>query len=246
MRKPIIVGNWKMNKLSKDAMDFVKAVDGKLHDKADFGIAPAFTALWTAQHYAENLIVAAQNVHFEPSGAYTGEVSIEMLQELGIKWVILGHSERRQYFNETDAAINKKAQACLSNGLTPIICVGETLEEFEADKTEEVVRRQTRECLSGLEGDLKSIVIAYEPVWAIGTGKSADKDIAQNVCALIRDEIKNVFSAEEAEAIRIQYGGSVKPHNIKEYMEQPDVDGALVGGASLKVDSFLELVEAVK
>ncbi len=246
MRKPIIVGNWKMNKLSKDAMDFVKEVDGKLHDAGDFGIAPPYTALWTAQHYAENLIVAAQNVHFEPSGAYTGEVSIEMLQELGIKWVILGHSERRQYYNETDEAINKKVKVCLENGLTPIVCVGETLEEFEADKTEEVVRRQTRDCLANLEGDVNSIVIAYEPVWAIGTGKSATKEIAQDTCALIRDELKNVLSQEAAETIRIQYGGSVKPDNIAEYLAQPDVDGALVGGASLKVDSFLELVNAVK
>ena len=246
MRKPIIIGNWKMNKLSKEAIDFVKAVDGNLHDGADFGIAPAYTALAAAVEHASNLIVAAQNVHYQPNGAYTGEISIEMLKELNIDWVILGHSERRQYFNETDAEINKKVKACLEHGLTPIVCVGELLEEFEAGKTEEVVRRQVHDCLVGVEGNVQSIVVAYEPVWAIGTGKSATVEIAQNTCALVRDELKKVFNEEVAEAIRIQYGGSVKPSNIKEYMAQPDIDGALIGGASLKVDSFLEIVEAVK
>lgn len=246
MRKPIIIGNWKMNKLSKEAIDFVKAVDGNLHDGADFGIAPAYTALAAAVEHASNLIVAAQNVHYQPSGAYTGEISIEMLKELNVEWVILGHSERRQYFNETDAEINKKVKACLEHGLTPIVCVGELLEEFEAGKTEEVVRRQVHDCLVGVEGNVQSIVVAYEPVWAIGTGKSATVEIAQNTCALVRDELKKVFNEEVAEAIRIQYGGSVKPSNIKEYMAQPDIDGALIGGASLKVDSFLEIVEAVK
>ncbi len=246
MRKPIIVGNWKMNKLSSEASEFVKAVDSKLHDKADFGVAPTFTALSSARQEAENLIIAAQNVHFEPSGAYTGEVSIEMIKDLNVTWAILGHSERRQYFNETDESINKKVKACLSAGVTPIVCVGETLEEFEANQTEEVVRRQTRDCLKELEGNVNSIVLAYEPVWAIGTGKSATTEIAQNTCALIRDELKNVLGEEAAQAIRIQYGGSVKPDNIAEYLSQPDVDGALVGGASLKVDSFLELVNAVK
>lgn len=246
MRKPIIIGNWKMNKLSKEAIDFVKAVDGNLHDGADFGIAPTYTALAAAREHASNLIVAAQNVHYQPSGAYTGEISIEMLKELNVEWVILGHSERRQYFNETDAEINKKVKACLEHGLTPIVCVGELLEEFEAGKTEEVVRRQVHDCLVGVEGNVQSIVVAYEPVWAIGTGKSATVEIAQNTCALVRDELKKVFNEEVAEAIRIQYGGSVKPSNIKEYMAQPDIDGALIGGASLKVDSFLEIVEAVK
>lgn len=246
MRKPIIIGNWKMNKLSKEAIDFVKAVDGNLHDGADFGIAPAYTALASAVEHASNLIVSAQNVHYQPSGAYTGEISIEMLKELNVEWVILGHSERRQYFNETDAEINKKVKACLEHGLTPIVCVGELLEEFEAGKTEEVVRRQVHDCLVGVEGNVQSIVVAYEPVWAIGTGKSATVEIAQNTCALVRDELKKVFNEEVAEAIRIQYGGSVKPSNIKEYMAQPDIDGALIGGASLKVDSFLEIVEAVK
>lgn len=246
MRKPIIVGNWKMNKLAKEAMEFVKEVDSKLHNRADFGVAPTYTSLWAAQQNATDLIVAAQNVHFEENGAFTGEVSIDMLKEMGVKWAILGHSERRQYFNETDETVNKKVKACLANGLTPIVCVGETLEEFEADQTEEVVRRQTRDCLSDLSGDVNHIVVAYEPVWAIGTGKSATTEIAQNTCALIRDEIKNVLGEEAANAIRIQYGGSVKPDNIEEYLSQPDVDGALVGGASLKVGSFLELVNAVK
>lgn len=246
MRKPIIVGNWKMNKLAREAFHFVQDVEPHLHDGADFGVAPSFVSLFSAHENAKKLIVAAQNVHFEESGAYTGEVSIDMLKELGIDWVILGHSERRQYFNETDETINKKVKACLAKDVTPIVCVGETLDEFEAGKTEEVVRRQTRDCLAGLEGKVDHIVVAYEPVWAIGTGKSADKEIAQNTCALIRDELKSVLGQEAAEAIRIQYGGSVKPDNIAEYLAQPDVDGALVGGASLKVESFLELVNAVK
>lgn len=248
MRKPIIVGNWKMNKTYQEAVDFVKEVDPKLEGMThgDFGVAPTYLGLWGAQDAAKNLIISAQNVHFEPSGAYTGEVSVEMLKDINISWTILGHSERRQYFGETDETVNKKVKVCLEKGITPIVCVGESLEEFEAERTEEVVRKQLSEGLKDLSGDVKSIVIAYEPIWAIGTGKSATTEIAQNTCAIVRDELKNIFGEEAAEAIRIQYGGSVKPENIKEYMAQPDIDGALVGGASLKVDSFLELINAVK
>lgn len=246
MRKPIIVGNWKMNKRASEAKEFVKAIEPLLHDQADFGIAPAFTALAEAKDKAENLIVAAQNVHWEPSGAYTGEVSIDMLKELGIEWVILGHSERRQYFNETDETINKKVLAVLDAGLKPIVCVGETLDEFEGNQTEAVVRRQVAECFAGVAADKAAdIVVAYEPVWAIGTGKSATTEIAQNTCALVRDELKKVLGEVAAETIRIQYGGSVKPDNIKDYMAQPDIDGALIGGASLKVDSYKEIIDAL-
>lgn len=235
-----------MNKLTSETVKFVKEVDSKLHDNADFGIGAPFTALSKAVENAKNLIISAENVHFEKSGAFTGEVSIDMLKDLGVNWVILGHSERRQYFNETDETVNKKVLACLENGVTPIVCVGETLEEFEANKTEEVVRHQVAQAFKGVSGDVKHVVVAYEPVWAIGTGKSATSEIAQNTCALVRDELAKVLGEENANAIRIQYGGSVKPENIKEYMAQPDVDGALVGGASLKADSFLELVNAVK
>lgn len=246
MRKPVIFGNWKMNKTNAEALEFVSGVDVFVTDKADFGVAVPFTALDTSIKAAKNLHIAAQNVHFEPNGAYTGEISVGMLAELGTKWVVLGHSERRQYFNETDADIQKKAAVCIAAGITPIVCVGETLFEFEADKTESVVRKQVAGCLSGLDGaDVANLVIAYEPVWAIGTGKSATVEIAQNTCALVRDEVKNLFGDDVASKVRIQYGGSVNPENIKEYMSQEDVDGALIGGASLKVDSFKAIIDAI-
>lgn len=246
MRKPVIFGNWKMNKTNAEALEFVSGVDGFVTDKADFGVAVPFTALDTSIKAANKLNIAAQNVHFEPNGAYTGEISVGMLDELGTKWVVLGHSERRQYFNETDADIQKKAAASIAAGITPIVCVGETLFEFEAEKTESVVRKQVAGCLSGLDGaDVANLVIAYEPVWAIGTGKSATVEIAQNTCALVRDEVRNLFGDDVASKVRIQYGGSVNPTNIKEYMSQEDVDGALIGGASLQVDSFKAIIDAI-
>ena len=170
-----------------------------------------------------------------------------MLNELDTKWVVLGHSERRQYFNETDADVQRKAIASLEAGITPIICVGETLFEFEADMTESVVRKQVSGCISELKPeDVSNLVIAYEPVWAIGTGKSATVAIAQDTCALVRDEVRNIFGDDVASKVRIQYGGSVKPDNIEEYMSQEDVDGALIGGASLEVDSFKAIIDAIK
>ncbi len=247
MRKPIIVGNWKMNKTIAEATAFFAGVEGKLHDDAEFGVGAPFTALKDSVAAAKGLFVAAQNVHFEDSGAYTGEVSLPMLLEIGVKWVILGHSERRQYFNESDEAINKKAKKCFASGVTPIICCGETLEQFEAGLTEAVVRKQVAACLDGFSvEDVKKLVIAYEPIWAIGTGKNATKEIAQTTCAIVRDEVAVHFGKEAADACRVQYGGSVKPDNIAEYMAEPDIDGALIGGASLKVDSFLAIVNAVK
>ncbi len=247
MRKPIIFGNWKMNKTNAQALEFVNGVDGFVTDKADFGVAVPFTALETANKAAKNLKIAAQNVHFEANGAYTGEISVEMLKELGTEWVVLGHSERRQYFNETDADVQKKAAASIAAGITPIVCVGETLFEFEADKTERVVRKQVAGCLSGLDAEaVANLVIAYEPVWAIGTGKSATVEIAQNTCALVRDEVRNLFGDDIASRVRVQYGGSVNPSNIEEYMSQADVDGALIGGASLEVDSFKAIIDAIK
>ena len=247
MRKPIIVGNWKMNKTIAEAVDFITQIDPICHQDADFGIAAPFLSLEASVKNAKNLLVAAQNMCYMDSGAYTGEVSVHMLKEVGVKWVVLGHSERRQYWAETDEAVNKKSLKALENGLTPIVCVGETNDQFEAGQTESVCRAQTKACLADMTADqVASLVIAYEPVWAIGTGKSATVEIAQNTCALIRDEVKKNHGAEAAEKVRIQYGGSVKPENIVEYLASKDIDGALIGGASLKVDSFTAIIEAVK
>lgn len=247
MRKPIIVGNWKLNKTIAEAVDFIQQIEPVLHDDADFGVATSYLALQASVAKAKKLIVAAQNMSDKDSGAFTGEVSADMLKEVGVKWTLLGHSERRQYWAETDASVNAKAKKAIEKGLTPIVCVGETLQEFEAGLTEKVCRTQTKACLDGLTADqVANLVIAYEPVWAIGTGKNATKDIAQATCALIRDEVKANFGADAANKVRIQYGGSVKPENIKEYLAEKDIDGALIGGASLKVDSFTAIIEAVK
>lgn len=244
MRKPIIFGNWKMNKTIAEAVEFVNAVDASVKDNADWGIAVPFTALAKTKETAKNLLVAAENVHFKDSGAYTGEISAAMLKEIGIEWVVIGHSERRQYFGETDETVNLRTKQALANEITPIVCVGETLEQFEAGITEEVVRTQTAAALKDLcPNCVKKVVIAYEPVWAIGTGKTATNEIAQNTCAIVRDEVKKIFGEEAAEAVRIQYGGSVKPEGIKALLEQPDIDGALVGGASLVADSYIAMIE---
>lgn len=247
MRKPIVFGNWKMNKTNAEAKAFFNAVKGQLHDRVEFGIGTPFTCLEQSVLTAEGVHVAAQNVHYEPSGAFTGEVSVGMLQELNIKWVILGHSERRAYFNETDESVNKKVKAVLAAGMTPIVCVGETLEQFEANKTKEVVQNSVEKSLEGLSAqEMSGIVIAYEPVWAIGTGKSATQEIAQATCKLVREKVAEMVGQEAADALRIQYGGSVKPHNIAAYMSEPDIDGALIGGAALKAESFIEIADAIK
>lgn len=189
--------------------------------------------------------IGAQNMHFEESGAYTGEISPVALADLGVKYVILGHSERREMFNETDDAVNKKTLAAFKHQLTPIVCCGETLEERENGQTNELVGNQVKQALVGLTVEqVKQTVIAYEPIWAIGTGKSSTAEDANEVCAHIRTVVAEQFSQDVANAVRIQYGGSVKPANIKEYMAQPDIDGALVGGASLEASSFLQLLEA--
>ena len=243
-RKPIIFGNWKMNKTIAEAKAFVAKVDPEVKDNADWGIGVPFTMLQATKEAAKNLKVAAENVHFKDSGAYTGEVSAAMLKEIGIEWVIIGHSERRQYFGETDETVNLRTKQAIANDITPIVCVGETLDQFEAGITEQVVRTQTAAALKDLcPKCVAKIVIAYEPVWAIGTGKTATNEIAQNTCAIIRDEIKKIFGEEAAEAVRIQYGGSVKPAGIKALLEQPDIDGALVGGASLVEDSYIAMIE---
>lgn len=247
MRKPIVFGNWKMNKTIAEATAFFDAVKGQLHDNVEFGIATPYTCLAQSALVAQGLHVAAQNVHYEPSGAFTGEISIEMLQELNVNWVILGHSERRAYFNETDETVNKKVKAVLAAGMTPIVCVGETLDQFEAGKTKEVVQNSVAKSLEGLSSqEMSGIVIAYEPVWAIGTGKNATQEIAQATCKLVREKVAEMVGQEAAEALRIQYGGSVKPQNIAQYMSEPDIDGALIGGAALKSESFIEIANAIK
>ncbi len=247
MRKPIIVGNWKMNKTNTEAIAFVNEIEKVLHDAADFGVGVPFTALKDAQAQSSKLIVASQNVHFEDNGAYTGEISAEMLKDINVAWAIVGHSERREMFNETDETVNKKIKQLTANGMNAIACCGETLEHFEAGKTEEVVRNQVSGMLEGLDAAVvANLVIAYEPIWAIGTGKSATMEIAQDTCAIVRDQVKVLYGQEVADKVRIQYGGSVKPDNIAAYMSQEDIDGALIGGASLQVESFTEIVNAVK
>ena len=243
MRKPIIVGNWKMNKTIAETKAFVEAVDPYVTETADWGIATPYLALQTAKENAKKLLVAAENCHFKDSGAYTGEVSVAMLKEIGVEWVILGHSERRQYFGETDETVNAKMLQVLKNDLTPIVCVGETLEEYEAGVTKEVCRTQTVAAFKDVcPKCAERVVIAYEPVWAIGTGKTATNEIAQDVCAYIRSVVAELYGQDTADKVRIQYGGSVKPEGLKTLLEQPDIDGALVGGASLKAETFIELI----
>ena len=247
MRKPIIVGNWKMNKTIAETKAFCEAVDPEVNNSATFGIATPYLDLQTALASTKNLIVAAENCHFKYSGAYSGEVSVPMLEEIGLKYCIIGHSERRTMFGDTDETVNLKAKRLLAAGITPILCIGETEAQFDAGETKEVIKRQLNGSLADLTPEqVGGMVLAYEPIWAIGTGKSADKVIAENCCAYVREVVKEMVGEEAAEKVRIQYGGSVKPENIKEYMAQPDIDGALIGGASLKVDSFKAIMEAVK
>ncbi|MEF2095934.1 triose-phosphate isomerase [Peribacillus frigoritolerans] len=249
MRKPIIAGNWKMNKTLSEATAFLEEVSNLIPKQDVIDTVVCAPALFLDQLVqaakGTDVKIGAQNMHFEESGAFTGEISPIALADLGVSYVILGHSERREMFNETDEAVNKKAHAAFAHGLTPIVCCGETLEQREAGETNDFVGSQIEKGLAGLSDDqLKQAVIAYEPIWAIGTGKSSSAQDANEVCAHIRSVVADKFSNEAAAAIRIQYGGSVKPENIKEYMAQPDIDGALVGGASLKSDSFLQLLEA--
>ncbi|MBT2615212.1 MULTISPECIES: triose-phosphate isomerase [unclassified Bacillus (in: firmicutes)] len=249
MRKPIIAGNWKMNKTLSEATAFLEEVSNLIPKQDVIDTVVCAPALFLDQLVqaakGTDVKIGAQNMHFEESGAFTGEISPISLADLGVSYVILGHSERREMFNETDEAVNKKAHAAFAHQLTPIVCCGETLEQREAGETNDFVGSQIEKGLAGLSDDqLKQAVIAYEPIWAIGTGKSSSAQDANEVCAHIRSVVADKFSNEAAAAIRIQYGGSVKPENIKEYMAQPDIDGALVGGASLKSDSFLQLLEA--
>ena len=249
MRKPIIAGNWKMQKVLSEATSFVDEVKGQIPspDRVDAVVcAPAlFLERLVSNVSGSDLKVGAQNMHFEESGAFTGEISPVALADLGVHYVILGHSERREMFAETDETVNQKTHAAFKHGLTPIVCCGETLEQRESGQTNALVEAQIQKGLAGLTVDqANQVVIAYEPIWAIGTGKSSSAEDANEVCAHIRKVVAEQFSGEVAEAVRIQYGGSVKPGNIAEYMAQPDIDGALVGGASLEPQSFLQLLEA--
>lgn len=249
MRKPIIAGNWKMHKVLSEATSFVVEVKDSVpaSDKIDSVVcAPAlFLERLVSAVNGTDLKIGAQNMHFEENGAFTGEISPVALNDLGVNYVILGHSERREMFAETDETVNKKTLAAFTHNLIPIVCCGETLEERESGKTNELVGAQVEKALAGLtEEQVKQTVIAYEPIWAIGTGKSSSAEDANEVCAYIRKVVAEQFSQDVANAVRIQYGGSVKPGNIAEYMAQPDIDGALVGGASLEPDSFLQLLEA--
>jgi triosephosphate isomerase len=247
-RKLIIAGNWKMNKTVAEALSLVNSLKIELANvkEVDMVVCPPFTALESVSKEIldSNIRLGAQNMSEHNVGAYTGEIAAVMLKEFSVRYVILGHSERRQYQKETDALISKKARAVLGASLKPIICVGETLAEREAAKTEEVLDTQVRGSLAGLSGDdMLESVIAYEPVWAIGTGKTATTQQAQDAHAFIRGLLVKLFDENVARKVRIQYGGSVKPSNARELMSQPDVDGALVGGASLEARSFADIIK---
>ena len=245
MRKPIIAGNWKMHKTIAEALEFVNEVKDRVNnDKVEAVICAPFTLLKDLKQATKgtNIKIGAQNMHFEEKGAFTGEISPLMLKELDMDYVVIGHSERRQYFNETDETVNKKVLKTLEVGIDPILCVGETLEEREAGNTKDVCKVQVEKALENVsKEDLAKVVIAYEPVWAIGTGKTATSEDANDVIAYIREVVANLYG-ELANEVRIQYGGSVKPSNVAEIMNQSDIDGALVGGASLEANDYVELV----
>ena len=248
-RKYFIAGNWKMNKTAAEATALIDAIKAKVgsQDKVDVAVCPPFTALGAASKAlaGSTIKLGAQNMHFEAHGAFTGEVAADMLKEFSCTYVILGHSERREYFKECNCLINKKVKAVLANGMKPILCVGEKLEEREAGKTLDIVSEQT---VKGLEGiskeDAKNVVVAYEPVWAIGTGKTATPAMAQEVHAAIRKVLADAFGADVADSIQILYGGSMKPENADALLAEKDIDGGLIGGAALKADSFVALIES--
>ncbi len=245
MRKPVIAGNWKMYKNVAEARALAKGLRANVSGVTDREIVlcPPFTALTAVLDEVKGCAIAVggQNAHWEKQGAFTGEAAAPALADLGCRYAIVGHSERRQYFAETDATVNKRMQAVIAAGLTPIVCIGETLQEREANQTFAVIERQMKEGLKGL-ADPATLVIAYEPVWAIGTGKTATPAQAQEVHAFIRQLYGKMYNAAAAQAVRILYGGSVKPDNMAALMGQPDIDGGLVGGASLEVDSFTKII----
>ena len=250
-RKAIIAGNWKMNMTPSEAAVAVKKtaelVEGK--NGCEIVLCVPFVDIAAAIEAAKgtNVKIGAQNVHFEAKGAFTGEISASMLTECGVEYVVIGHSERRQYFGETDETVNLRLKAALDAGITPILCVGEVLTEREQDVTAEVVARQTKIALLDVDADaVKNVIIAYEPVWAIGTGKTATSDQADEVCGIIRDVLAAKYGKDVAEAVTIQYGGSMKPDNAKELLSKYHVDGGLIGGASLKAADFTAIVDAAQ
>ena len=246
MRRKVIAGNWKMNMLPNEAIKFIEELTPLVKDtKNEVIICVPYIDLFYALLHVQgtNIKVGAQNMHWEEKGAYTGEVSGPMLKSIGVEYVIIGHSERRQYFAETDETVNKKIKAALSNGLKPIVCVGETLEQREKGITNEIITNQVEKAFDGIEAkDLEKIIIAYEPIWAIGTGKTATKEDANDTIIEIRKKLSEIYGQNEADRVIIQYGGSVKSSNAKELFEMSDIDGGLVGGASLKADEFSKIV----
>jgi len=246
MRKPIIAGNWKMHKTINEALELVNQIKNEVSETdIEVVVCCPFTMLREVKNALKgsNLKLGAQNMHFEDEGAFTGEISANMLKDIGVDYVIIGHSERRQYFNETDETVNKKVVKAIEKGLKPIVCIGETLEERESNKTFDVIKRQTLAAFENINSEyMENIVIAYEPVWAIGTGRTASSKEANEVIAHIRSLIEEKYGVEISEEVRIQYGGSVKSSNATEIMNETDIDGALVGGASLKAEEFLGIV----
>ena len=249
-RKKIIAGNWKMNMTPSEAVKLVETLKPLVvNDEVDVVFCvPAIDIIPVVEAAkGTNIQVGAENMYFEEKGAYTGEISPAMLVDAGVKYVVLGHSERREYFGETNEDVNKKVLKAFEHGITPIMCCGESLEQREQGITMDWIRQQVKVGLQNVTADqAKTMVIAYEPIWAIGTGKSASQDDAQKMCKVVRDVVAADFGQEVADKVRVQYGGSVKPENVAEYMACPDVDGALVGGASLEAESFLALLDFVK
>lgn len=251
MKRKILIGNWKMNKTMQQAIEFANAVREKANEVEKkniiLGIAPGYLCLPILKKLGGSLLTFAQNVHYEEKGAFTGEVSIPMLEEIGVRGSLVGHSERRQYFNETNKTCNLKLKALEAHNMNVVYCVGETLKEYEEGKTKEVLKKQVLEGIEGLsENYISNLTIAYEPVWSIGTGKNASKEIASEMCGYIVEVIKEKYGEDVAGGVYVLYGGSVKPNNIKEYLDDDNIDGALVGGASLEANSFIEMIESIE
>ena len=246
MRRKVIAGNWKMNMLPNETIKFIEEFESLVKDtKNEVILCVPYTDLFYALNFAQdtNIKIGAQNMHFEESGAYTGEVSAKMLKSIGVEYVIIGHSERRQYFAETDETVNKKIKAAFLNDLKPIVCVGETLEQREAGNAFDVITSQTQKALDGLSDEqVQNTIIAYEPIWAIGTGKTATNEDANEAIKKIREKICQIYGQNVSERVIIQYGGSMKPNNAKELLEMSDIDGGLIGGASLKAEDFASIV----
>ncbi len=251
-RKPMMAGNWKMNKTVAEAVVLTQDISNRYEkdwEAVDVVLCPPFVDLKPAKTVLDfdrvKISVGAQNVHWEPEGAFTGEISVPMLKEIGCDYCIVGHSERRTLFGETDEAVNRKVKALIAGGIAPIVCVGESLAVRDAGETEEFVCAQVRAAFAGVDAaEAKDAVVAYEPVWAIGTGRTATPEQAQEVCAAVRATLAGLFGDECAQGMRVLYGGSMKPENVEGLIAQPDIDGGLIGGAALKADSFRQLVEA--